>query len=63
MNLLKRKKSPCLKNKKQEDIKDEFHEIQSDLLDLQEKNDALKQPENLDTEEKEKEVNEQLKTV
>ena len=55
-----KKESLFEKTKKQEDIKDEFHEIQSDLLDLQEKNDALKQPENLDTEEKEKEVNETI---
>ena len=48
------------KNKEQEKIKDEFNEIQNDLYELKKKNDELKKPKEINTEEKEKDVNESL---
>jgi len=49
------------KTQEQEKIKEDFHEIQSDLMELQEKNQGLENPEDLNTEEKEEEINESLK--
>ncbi len=48
------------KTREQEEIKDAFHKIQSDLFELQEKNQDLQQPEELNTKEKEEEINESL---
>ena len=48
------------KNKEQEKIKDDFNEVQNDLFELKKKNEDLKNPKNLDTEKKEKEINESL---
>ena len=49
------------KTQEQEKIKEDFHDIQSDLMELQEKNQDLENPEDLNTEEKEEEINESLK--
>ena len=49
------------KTQEQQKIKEDFHEIQGDLMELQQKNQELENPEDLNTEEKEKEINESLK--
>ena len=56
-----KKESLFKKTQEQEKIKEDFHEIQSDLMELQEKNQGLENPEDLNTEEKEEEINESLK--
>ena len=48
------------KNQEQEKIKDAFNEIQNDLFDLKKKNNELTNPENINTEEKENEVNKSI---
>ena len=51
------------KNQEQEKIKDAFNEIQNDLFDLKKKNNELKNPENINTEEKENEINKSIEKV
>ena len=57
----KKEESLFKKTQEQEKIKEDFHDIQSDLMELQEKNQDLENPEDLNTEEKEEEINESLK--
>ena len=57
----KKEESLFKKTQEQEKIKEDFHNIQSDLMELQEKNQDLENPEDLNTEEKEEEINESLK--
>ena len=48
------------KNKAQEKIKDEFNEIQSEISELKKKNNELSKPLKIQTEEKEKEINQSM---
>ena len=48
------------KNKEQEKIKADFNKIQNDLFELKKKNKDLKNPKEISTEKKEKEINESL---
>tara|TARA_B100000035_G_C21033734_1_gene569765 strand:+ start:542 stop:3844 length:3303 start_codon:yes stop_codon:yes gene_type:complete len=57
---LSKETSSFEKNKEQEKIKGGFNEIQNDLFELKKKNDELKNPKQINTEEKEKDINESL---
>ena len=57
----KKEESLFKKTQEQEKIKEDFHDIQAELMELQEKNQDLENPEDLNTEEKEEEINESLK--
>ena len=57
---LDKKTSDFTKNKKQEEIKDEFNKIQDDLFNLKNKNNELVKPKKIDTEESEKNINESM---
>lgn len=48
------------KNQEQEKIKEAFNEIQNDLFDLENKNNELTNPENINTEEKENAINKSI---
>ena len=48
------------KNQEQEQLKDEFNDIQNDLFDLKKKNKELSNPKDLNTDEKEMEINKSM---
>ena len=48
------------KNKSQEDVKDEFYEIQNKLYELKKKNDELASPKNMETSEKEEDIKNEM---
>ena len=48
------------KNQEQEQLKDEFNDIQNDLFDLKKKNQELSNPKDLNTDEKEMEINKSM---